>query len=173
MREHARLIGGIHHEPVTQQTIARRVLLRLVSFGEGRADTRRQQQVHALHSAADDDGEFRRVLQRLVDTRLVTVDGDDGVDDALADLSHEALIEAWPVFQEWIERRRADEQRRRWLEAKVREWLARGRGKRGGLDLVELSEAERWIQGDAARELGYEPELPLLLAASRGEIENL
>jgi hypothetical protein len=41
-----------------QQTIARRVLLRLVSFGEGRADTRRQLEVQALRSAADDDAEF-------------------------------------------------------------------------------------------------------------------
>jgi conflict system STAND superfamily ATPase/TIR domain-containing protein len=61
---------------IAQQTHAYRLLLRLVSFGEGRADTRRQQKVQALRSAADDDAEFRHVLRRLVDERLVTVDGD-------------------------------------------------------------------------------------------------
>jgi hypothetical protein len=46
---------------VAQQAIARRTLLRLVSFGEGRPDTRRQQAVEALRSAADDAAEFSLV----------------------------------------------------------------------------------------------------------------
>jgi len=75
-----------------QQMIARRILLRLVSFGEGRADTRRQQEVQALRSTADSNAEFSRVLQHLVEHRLVTVDGSEADRDALADLSHEALI---------------------------------------------------------------------------------
>jgi WD40 repeat protein len=158
---------------VAQQTIAYRLLLRLVSFGEGRADTRRQQKVQALRSAADDGAEFLRVLQRLVNERLVTVDGDEAADDALTDLSHEALITAWPEFQKRISSRRADEQRRRRLEAKVGEWIERGRGKWSLLDLVELSEAEQWMQSDAARELGYASELLSLVKASRGEIESV
>ena len=100
-----------------EQAIARRVLLRLVSFGEGRIDTRRQQEVQALRSAADDTGGFARVLQRLVEDRLITV-GDAAADhDALADLSHEALITAWPALHDWIARRRVDEQQRRRLDA--------------------------------------------------------
>ena len=155
-----------------QQTIARRVLLRLVSFGEGRADTRRQQEIRALRSAADGEGEFARVLQRLIDDRLVTVDGAEAADDALADLSHEALITAWPALRAWIERRRADEQRRRRLEAKVAEWIERGKGAASLLDPVELSEAVQWMSSDAARELGYGAELPALVAASRSEIDR-
>jgi WD40 repeat protein len=157
---------------VGQQAIARRVLLRLVSFGEGRADTRRQQAVHALRSAADDEAEFSRVLQQLIDDRLLTVDGAESADDVLADLSHEALITAWPVLRAWIAGRQADEQRRRRLEAKVGEWIERGRGAASLLDPVELQEAEQWMQSDAARELGYGAELPALVAASRGVIEK-
>jgi predicted oxidoreductase (fatty acid repression mutant protein) len=156
-----------------QQTIAYRVLLRLVSFGEGRADTRRQQEVQALRSAADDDVEFSWVLQQLVENRLVTVDGTEMEPDALADLSHEALITGWPVLQAWIARWRVDEQRRRRLEAKVAEWVERGRGAASLLDPEALSEAVQWMQSDAARELGYGAELPALVAASRGEVAKL
>ena len=119
-----------------QQTIARRILLRLVSFGEGRADTRRQQEVRALQSAADDGAEFSRVLQHLTENRLVTVDRAEADHDALADLSHEALITGWPELRAWIDRRRVDEQRRRRLEAKLAEWIERGRGQASLLDLV-------------------------------------
>jgi WD40 repeat protein len=162
---------------VAQQAIARRVLFRLVSFGEGRADTRRQQPVKALRTAADDDAELTCVLHHLVDRRLITVDGAEGADDAVADLSHEALIKAWPArragAREWMAARRADEQRRRRLEAKVAEWIERGRGAASLLDAVELAEATHWMQGDAARDLGYGPELPALVAASRSELERV
>jgi WD40 repeat protein len=157
---------------MTQQAIARRVLLRLVSFGEGRADTRRQQEIQALRSAADDGAEFSYVLQRLIDDRLVTVDGAVGADDALADLSHEALITAWPALQDWVARRRADEQRRRRLEQKVSEWIERDRQAARLLDREELFEAVQWMESEAARELGYGTELPELVAASRSEIEK-
>ena len=157
---------------IAQQTIARRILLRLVSFGEGRPDTRRQQDIQALRSAADDAAEFSHVLQQLVDDRLITVDGARRDDGALADLSHEALITAWPALREWIARRRADELRRRRLEVKVSEWIERGRGAASLLDAVELLEAEQWMWSDAARELGYGRELPALVAASRSELEK-
>ncbi len=157
---------------VAQQTIAFRVLLRLVSFGEGRPDTRRQQNVEMLRSIADDEAEFSRVLQQLVDDRLVTFERIGEDDDALADLSHEALITAWPVLHEWITRRRTGEQRRRRLEARAGEWIARGRSAAGLLDPVELAEAEQWIQSDAARDLGYGASLRVLVAVSRSELDK-
>jgi hypothetical protein len=158
---------------VAQQTMARRVLLRLVSFGEGRPNTRRQQEIQALRSATDDEAEFSRVLQRLVDEHLVAVDATERGDTVLADLSHEALITAWPAFRAWIAQRRADEQRRRRLEAKLREWIERGRGTVSLLDAVELSEAVHWMQSEAGRELGYGADLPGFVAASQRELGEL
>ncbi|HEX8108787.1 MAG TPA: WD40 repeat domain-containing protein, partial [Kofleriaceae bacterium] len=157
----------------TEQTIARRVLLRLVSFGEGRPDTRRQQEVAALRSADDDDEDFSRVLRQLVEHRLITVGEAEPDHGALADLSHEALITGWPELQMWIARRRADEQRRRRLEAKVGEWIEHGRGTASLLDAIELAEARAWLQSDAARELGFGPELPELVQASGAELARL
>ena len=154
-----------------QQAIARRVLLRLVSFGEGRADTRRQLGFPALRSAADDEAALSHVLQHLVAHRLITVDGDPASEtasrEALVDLAHEALITGWPEFRRWIDERRANEQRRRRLEGKVGEWIERGRGTASLLDAVELAEAVQWIASDAAHELGHPAELAELVAASR------
>jgi hypothetical protein len=53
-----------------------------VSFGEGRADTRRQLGLPALRSAAADETALSHVLQHLVEHRLITVDGDDAADFA-------------------------------------------------------------------------------------------
>ena len=53
--------------------IAKRVLLRLVQFGQGRPDTRRQLRFEDLRSEGDDDAPLERVLDVLADSRLVTL----------------------------------------------------------------------------------------------------
>src|SRR5262249_33310600 len=97
-----------------QQPVARRIFLRLIQFGQGRADTRRQQPIGALRSAGDDLALFDATLQRLAASRLLTLSGeatnyqgpktkdviDNGVPSSLVlrpssvrvDISHEALI---------------------------------------------------------------------------------
>lgn len=55
-----------------QRLVARRVLLRLVQFGEGRADTRRQQPLESLRVPGEDQARFDATLRRLVDDRLLT-----------------------------------------------------------------------------------------------------
>jgi hypothetical protein len=52
--------------------IARRILLRLTSFGEGRSDTRRQQPRAQLRAADDDAADSEFVLRTMVDDRLLT-----------------------------------------------------------------------------------------------------
>lgn len=150
-----------------QQTIARRVLLRLVSFSDGRVETRRQQEVAALAPAADDPSALAGVLAALVASRLVVIGGDPADNDAVADLSHDALIAGWPALREWIRARRADGHTRLRLDDKAAEWVARGRGDASLLDPVELAEAEHWMASDAARELGYGADLAGLVHASR------
>jgi len=145
-----------------RQTIARRILLRLVSFGEGRADTRRQQPRSALRSAAKAAAEADKVIDHLVVHRLLTVDDDDRVD-----LAHEVMISAWPTLVGWIQTRRADEQRRRQFEAAAAQWVARGRGARGLFDPIDLAEAKAWQATESARELGQSADLVELIAASR------
>lgn len=170
-----------------QQAIARRVLLRLVQFGEGRADTRRQQPRDALRVPGDDPQQFDTVLKALVDNRLLTVssetsrrqqpsDGTDaGMNDPaspLVDISHEALIRNWPALRDWVRQRRAAERTRRRLEEKAAEWRRLGGEQGGMLDDVELAEAERWLASSDAADLGVSSDLQALVAASKDALET-
>jgi len=155
-----------------QQAIARRVFLRLVQFGEGRADTRRQQPVAALRAAGDDPETFERTLEHLTRSRLLTLSGSEGGEERRVDIAHEALIAGWPVLRGWLAERREAEQARRRLEAKAAEWVRLGRGVGGLLDEIELAEARRWLDSPDARDLGYDEALPALVEASHEAIQQ-
>jgi energy-coupling factor transporter ATP-binding protein EcfA2 len=60
-----------------QKAVARRIFLRLVQFGEGRPDTRRQQRMVELKSLSDDAQLFEGVLVHLVENRLLTLSGEE------------------------------------------------------------------------------------------------
>jgi WD40 repeat protein len=166
-----------------QRTIACRIFLRLVQFGEGRANTRRHMPRADLRTVGDDAQLFDRTLQHLVDRRLLTLNSvvisNRGQSQpnggapivSYVDIAHEALISGWTTLRHWIEERRDDEQTRRRLEAQASEW--RRLGERGGLlDEIELAEAQRWLEKPAAAELGSSEQLQRLVAASRAEIER-
>lgn len=155
-----------------QQAMARRVFMRLVQFGEGRADTRRQQSVADLRAAGDDPALFDQTLRRLVDCRLLTLAGEEQDADRKTDIAHEALISGWPALQSWLEKRKEAEQTRRRLEAKAVEWERLGRGSGGLLDQVELAEAERWLASPDATDLGYTTALADIAWDSRAALER-
>ncbi|MFQ5610631.1 MAG: TIR domain-containing protein [Anaerolineae bacterium] len=154
-----------------QQAMARRIFLRLIQFGEGRADTRRQQPVAALRSAGDDADLFDRTLRHLTESRLLTLSGAEEGADRQVDIAHEALIAGWPTLQVWLVERREAEQVRRRLEAKTAEWIRLGRETGGLLDEVELREAGRWLASPDAADLGYDQALSDLVEASRAAVE--
>jgi len=160
--EHAK--EALDRLTAAQEAIALRILLRLVHFGEGRADTRRQQALAALRSQGEDSADFDSVLQRLVDHRLVTVVGDKR-GPVQVDLAHEILIQAWSTLAEWIRTWRVAEHRRRELEAAATAWRARGSGDGGLLDAAELASAAAW-QRKAITQLGHTPDLATFLASS-------
>jgi WD40 repeat protein len=164
-------IKDLKDDPEQQHAIARRIFLRLIQFGEGRADTRRQQSVESLGSVTDNPALFKQTLAHLVDCRLLTPSGDDKNSSRKIDIAHEALITGWPTLQQWITERREVEQTRRRLAASAEEWVRLGSGSGGLLDKIELAEAQRWLDSPDAIDLGYEMSLTELIAASRSEIE--
>ncbi|WP_328428081.1 helix-turn-helix domain-containing protein [Streptomyces sp. NBC_00443] len=95
-----------------QTELARALLLRLITPGDEAPDTRRPAEraelVRSEESAA--------VLEALVRARLVTVDG-TGVD-----LTHEALITAWPRLRGWVEADRERLRLQRRLTEAAKEW---------------------------------------------------
>ncbi len=148
--------------------------MRLVQFGEGRADTRRQQPFVELGSAADEPAAVTATVQHLAANRLLTLGGAVGSADRTVDLAHEALIAGWPTLRGWLVERREAEQTRRRLEARAAEWRQRVKeGRAGGLlDEAELAEAERWLDGPGAADLGFGADLQALVEASRAAIDE-
>ncbi len=154
-----------------RREIARRVLLRLVQFGDGAATTRRQQTRAALSTAGDDSEDIDAVVRHLADRRMITTTGGDDSDHAArVDLAHEVLLSVWPVFGEWIRSHREDEQRRRALEAKAAEWVNNGRGESRLLDADELHEVRSWLSEEKARDLGVSKEIQNLLLRSEAAL---
>ena len=160
-----------------QQAIARRIFLRLVQFGEGRADTRRQQPVAALRSPSDLPGELDRTLEHLVSSRLLTLDAPLppnsgglalapglGGQGGRADIAHEALITGWPTLQQWVQEGRAAELTRRQVGRVAEEWSRHHRDNSYLYRGMRLAEAQAWAQHGPV-ELG-ELEKPFLEQSS-------
>ncbi|GAA0835896.1 WD40 repeat domain-containing protein [Streptosporangium amethystogenes subsp. fukuiense] len=112
--------------------------------------------------ASPDHGIARKVLDRFVRARLVSVDEDR------AEITHEALTHAWPQLRTWIQTDRATLLVRRQLDDDAREWLRHGRDPAflyRGTRLAGLTEASpRW---EYASTFGAElTEVPLLAATA-------
>ena len=157
--------------PAESQRIARRIFLRLVQFGEGRPDTRRQLSMDDLRAATDPSGVFDETLQILITNRLLTPSADDSR-GLRVDMRTEMLIVGWPASQEWVRVRRDAEKTRRRLAVKAEEWVRLGRSGHGLLDFVELAEAEGWVGGPEASDLGIDADVLALVSASRDAIKR-
>jgi tetratricopeptide (TPR) repeat protein len=153
------------------ESLARRILLRLVHLGEGVPDTRRQQPESALRAAGDDRDTLEEVLDRLARSRLVTlVAAPVTGSERLVDLSHDALISGWPKLSGWLRDLREHEQKRRRLEDRAREWLRLGGGRGALLDREQLPQFEAWIASDTVHRLGVDSHLKGFVAASRAAL---
>ncbi|MEU5639654.1 nSTAND1 domain-containing NTPase [Streptomyces milbemycinicus] len=104
---------------VGQASCARRILLRLITPGEGAQDTRRPASREELET--DTSPATAAVLERLAKTRLVTLDGHT------VHLAHEALIAAWPRLRKWIDEDRDRLRLHRQLTEAAHTWQDLGR----------------------------------------------
>lgn len=167
-----------------QKVIARRILVRLVQFGEGRTDVRRQQR--RAHLRADEDPDrFDETLATLSDGRLVTTGSEPllnrGASDqsewpardlapggvVTVDLAHESMITGWSTLAAWVDEQRAAELVRRRLMQTAQEWQRLGRTTGGLLDDVQLGEAERWLDDPATAAVGVDQPIRELIERSR------
>jgi WD40 repeat protein len=99
-----------------EQEHARRALELLVQPGEGTEDTRRI----ATHEELGDEN--WTLIRRLADRRLV-VTGRDAQGRETAEVVHEALIQKWGRFQEWLSQDRENLRLHRHLAEAAEEWL--------------------------------------------------
>jgi hypothetical protein len=127
-----------------QQTIARRVFLRLTQPGEGTEDTRRRAPLVELQTTAGDAAMVAAVVQRLADARLLVTGEDQQVD-----VAHEALIRGWPQLRGWIEADRTALRTHRRITEAAEEWQRLGHDAgvlfRGAL----LTVAQEWHERHA------------------------
>jgi WD40 repeat protein/transcriptional regulator with XRE-family HTH domain len=127
-----------------ERDAARRLFLRLVHVDDDAADTRRRVACDELLHGQE--GDLQRVLALFVSQRLITADAD------VVELSHEALLTAWPRLRDWLEADRAGLRLHRQLTDATREWLETGRDRdalyRGG----RLEAAREWAESTGRRQ---------------------
>jgi WD40 repeat protein/transcriptional regulator with XRE-family HTH domain/ABC-type Fe3+/spermidine/putrescine transport system ATPase subunit len=77
-----------------QQDLARRTFTRLIHVADGTADTRRRVSLDELQPG---EGDAEYVLDCFIGKRLITTDEHE------AQITHEALLPAWPRLREWVD----------------------------------------------------------------------
>lgn len=157
----------------SEQVIAQRIFLRLIQFGEGRANTRRQQLVSELRVHEESVALFEQTLAHLGRHRLLTLSGDETAAERKVDLAHEALIVGWPRLHRWIAELQQGEQERRSLEQRATQWVDAGGTADALLTSAEQDRAEKFLCSRAAQILGYSTRLSELTVASRRHLNAL
>ncbi|MFE0515502.1 hypothetical protein [Streptomyces sp. NPDC058964] len=128
-----------------QVRLARRLLLRLVTPGQGAPDTRRPVDRSELDQVSG--GDLDEILESMARARLVTVDGEH------VDLAHEALLTAWPRLRSWIEEDRQRLLLHRALAQDARSWETHGRDPGALYRGVRLASAEEAFTFERSAEL--------------------
>ncbi|WHT20743.1 hypothetical protein N8J89_06650 [Crossiella sp. CA-258035] len=103
------------------QAAARPLLLRLVRIGEDTEDTRRRASRDEVLAQAPDRAATETALETLVSARLVTLDAES------VEITHEALLRAWPRLHGWLDQDREGHLTRQRLEEDAKTWAAQHR----------------------------------------------
>ncbi|WMD09811.1 hypothetical protein [Streptomyces sp. FXY-T5] len=122
------------------RTAARLLLLRLVRLGEDTQATRRRGTRRQLAEESTDPGKTEESLEALVRARLVTLDAET------VEITHEALLHAWPRLRDWIDEDRQDNLLRQRLEEDGRAWEESNRDTSLLYRGSRLEQADSWAR---------------------------
>ncbi|WP_275562433.1 hypothetical protein [Streptomyces sp. 5-6(2022)] len=128
-----------------RREFARRVLLRLITPGEGAQDTRRPVARSELDTTVPAE-DLAVVLERLARARLITLDEDT------VDLAHEALIQGWPRLRAWVEEDRERLRVHRRLAEAAQAWEELERDSGALYRGTRLATLREWASRDGSRE---------------------
>jgi WD40 repeat protein len=128
-----------------QQRVARRLLLRLVHLGDRVADTRRRVPYSEILTEGDNDegATVGEVLDTFVEQRLLTADTET------VNITHEALLTAWPRLRGWIDADRAGLRVHGQLAHDAMVWRDTDREPDGLYRGGRLATAQEWAAGGA------------------------
>ncbi|MGZ9929589.1 nSTAND1 domain-containing NTPase [Streptomyces sp. NC-S4] len=134
--------------PAEQNTL-RRVLVRLVHVADGTGATRRRMSRTALMEQLADAGPAAAALDAFVRARLITMDSDT------VEITHEALLHAWPRLRGWIRADRAGLLVHQQLAHAAAEWEREGRDPSALHRGTRLETARAWAdEHDGRSRLG-------------------
>ncbi|WP_329338555.1 WD40 repeat domain-containing protein [Streptomyces sp. NBC_01352] len=122
------------------RTAARLLLLRLVRLGEDTQATRRRGTRRQLAEESRDPAKTEESLEALVRARLVTLDAET------VEITHEALLTAWPRLRDWIDEGRGDHLLRQRLEEDGRAWEGSNRDTSLLYRGSRLEQAHTWAK---------------------------
>jgi WD40 repeat protein/energy-coupling factor transporter ATP-binding protein EcfA2 len=159
--------------PQDQMTAQRILLLVGLAVDDKHEATRTRVPRLQFFGGAEDPGRVERVLDKLIEARLLRQTVGRQGDAPQVEVAHEALVRNWPRLAVWLQEAQAGLADRRWLDSKVAEWVRRGRVRIGLLDEVELREAERLQDTPAGKRLGTDQDLAALIALSRRQVKTI
>jgi hypothetical protein len=129
------------------QVTVRRILLKMVQPTEGLEVTSSRISRQSLYGEGEAKDRIDRVLQKLIEARLVKLTEAEQSVDIQVEVAHEALVRNWLLLVEWLEDERVSQRIRRQvnleeeskqtkeekLAARQHEWLEVKRGQQKGL----------------------------------------
>ncbi|QOV41566.1 WD40 repeat domain-containing protein [Streptomyces ferrugineus] len=122
------------------RSAARLLLLRLVRLGEDTHATRRRGTRRQLAAESTNPGKTEESLEALVRARLVTLDAET------VEITHEALLHAWPRLRDWIDEDRQGNLLRQRLEEDGQAWEASNRDSSLLYRGSRLEQAHGWAR---------------------------
>ncbi|MFJ1793143.1 nSTAND1 domain-containing NTPase [Kitasatospora griseola] len=125
--------------------LARSLLLQLVELGDGTDDTRRRLPREHLIRESPDPQRAAVVLDAMVRGRLLSPQ-DDGVE-----ITHEALLRAWPRLRTWLGEDREGLLLHQQLAEASDSWSQDGRRRRSLLRDPRLARIREWVRNPGRR----------------------
>ena len=122
----------------------RKLLLQLVTLGEGTEETRRRVRRSALTSSNRDATDA--VIEAFGRHRLLSFDRDPATREPTVEIAHEALVGAWTRLRGWIDEARDDIRAERQLANAAAEWKSGERDPSFLLRGARLEQASSWAE---------------------------
>jgi eukaryotic-like serine/threonine-protein kinase len=115
-----RVVGelGAHKQP-----LIRALLLRLVTPERTRAIV----PMSELRELSREVGEVQRLVDQMVDARLLVVQNLEGGKGSTVEIVHESLVQGWPTLRRWLDENQDDAALVDQLRVAARQWQQKGR----------------------------------------------
>ncbi|MFC2153411.1 BMP family ABC transporter substrate-binding protein [Actinomycetota bacterium] len=110
-----------------EQSVAKRLLIRLVTVTEGDDWSRRRVPASEIVGLNVDTIAAQKVIKEFADHRLLTLGRDPATGDPTIEVAHEALLREWERLEAWIQDNREGIARQQELALAAKRWDAAGR----------------------------------------------